>query len=162
MKIEFNNWVEMLKTVIELGKENGYEIYDESNSENLRVYKEINRSCKYNNTVFLSYENKNKTKETCFICNSWTDNLVEFVMYDGKKTHKYKACSYCCRKLESKKATKNKEYIITYNQDYGFDGCFGADVRHKREVYINKSEAIERYEALKRNLDVYDLDINEA
>lgn len=65
MKIEFNNWVEMLKTVIELGKENGYEIYDESNSEDLRIYKEINKSCKYNNTVFLSYENKEVPDKLC-------------------------------------------------------------------------------------------------
>lgn len=106
MKIEFNDWVVMLKTVIELGKENGYEIYNESNSEDLKVYKEINKSDRYYNTVFLSYEGKNKTKEPCFICNSWTDNLVEFEMHDGKKTHKYKACSYCYRKLESKRQLK--------------------------------------------------------
>lgn len=64
MKIEFNNWIEMLKTVIELGKENGYEIYDESNSENLNVYKEINKSCKHNNTVFLTYKNRGKNNKS--------------------------------------------------------------------------------------------------
>lgn len=91
MKIEFNNWVEMLKTVIELGKENGYEIYDVSNSEDLRVYKEINKSCKYNNTVFLTYENKEK--EECYLCKKYCDKLIKPDVYDGKIA----VCDRCYR-----------------------------------------------------------------
>ncbi|MFH0334600.1 hypothetical protein [Clostridium perfringens] len=88
MKIEFNDWVVMLKTVIELGKENGYEIYDKSNSGDLRVYKEINKSCKYNNTVFLSYENKEKEK--CYLCQNSCNNLIKI---EGKGEF----CNYCYR-----------------------------------------------------------------
>lgn len=55
---------------------------------------------------------------------------------------------------DKKKTSSLVKYVITYNQDYG------ADIRHKREVYINGSEAIKRYEVLKRNSDVCDLDIN--
>lgn len=126
MKVNFDTWIEMLNVVIEIGKENGYEIYNESNTKELEVFKGIEKSDRYYNTIFLSYEMKSK-----------------------KRIYRYR------------KQTSLTKYIITYNQDYGFDGCFGADVRHKREVYINKSEAIERYETLKRNSDICDLDINE-
>lgn len=88
MKIEFNNWVEMLKTVIELGKENGYKIYDASNSEDLRVYKDINRSDKYYNTIFLSYESKEKEK--CCLCQKYYNNLINI---EGKGNF----CNKCYR-----------------------------------------------------------------
>lgn len=33
MKVNFNTWIEMLNVVIEIGKENGYEIYNKSNTD---------------------------------------------------------------------------------------------------------------------------------
>lgn len=156
MKLEFNKWLDMLKTVVELGKENGYEIYEESNSDKLKTCKEIIKSCKYDKTVFLNYGENIKTKEECFMCKDLFDNLVEAKMYEGNKVCKYKVCSYCYRKLELQRIDKNKEYVIAYSKD-----C-GANIVHKKEIYIGEESAYIRYNSLKSNSNVYDLKIREV
>ncbi|MGM8331776.1 hypothetical protein [Clostridium perfringens] len=59
MELDINTWVKMLTAIIELGRKNGFEIYNQSYGDDFHVFNEICKSDKHYNTVFLSYNKRN-------------------------------------------------------------------------------------------------------